>query len=140
VDPTKKGGVVNDIPYTLKIAKRITKASGKFLLDFHYSDTWTDPAHQQKPIAWNDMDYSTLLKKVKSYTHDTLMILRKEGCFPSKVQIGNEINPGMIHQDGEIYWKGEKKEKSWKQFCELFKAGIQGAKKAEHNNELEIIS
>ena len=37
---------------TLRMAKRIKAANMKFLLDFHYSDTWADPGKQFKPEAW----------------------------------------------------------------------------------------
>jgi arabinogalactan endo-1,4-beta-galactosidase len=34
------------------MAKRIKAAGLRFLLDFHYSDTWADPGKQFKPAAW----------------------------------------------------------------------------------------
>ncbi len=51
VNPTGKNVVVQDLPYTVALAKRIKQAGAKWLLDFHYSDTWADPAHQTKPQA-----------------------------------------------------------------------------------------
>lgn len=35
-----------------KSAKRIKNAGMSFLLDFHYSDTWTDPQQNVVPAAW----------------------------------------------------------------------------------------
>ena len=40
-----------DLQHTLQMAKGIKNAGMKFLLDFHYSDTWTDPGKQFKPAA-----------------------------------------------------------------------------------------
>ena len=37
----------NDLPYTIALAKRAKAMGYRFLLDFHYSDTWADPAHQE---------------------------------------------------------------------------------------------
>jgi arabinogalactan endo-1,4-beta-galactosidase len=34
------------------MARRVKKAGMKLLLNFHYSDWWADPAHQEKPDAW----------------------------------------------------------------------------------------
>lgn len=36
---------------TVEVAKRIKGAGMHFLLDFHYSDRWADPANQWKPKA-----------------------------------------------------------------------------------------
>ena len=58
VDPSKapeeaKGqGVRQDLEYVKKLGKRIKEAGLKFLLDFHYSDTWADPSHQNAPSSW----------------------------------------------------------------------------------------
>ncbi len=65
-------GAVNDLPYTLKLAQRVKKHGFKLLLDLHYSDTWADPGHQNKPKAWEDLSYSALQKKVYSYTRDVV--------------------------------------------------------------------
>ena len=40
------GGGGNDVKTGLKIAKEATKYDMKILLDFHYSDFWTDPSVQ----------------------------------------------------------------------------------------------
>jgi len=34
------------------------------MIDFHYSDTWADPAKQTKPKAWEGHDFQQLLKDV----------------------------------------------------------------------------
>jgi hypothetical protein len=44
--------------------RRIEAAGLKFLLDFHYSDTWADPQKQFKPKAWEALDYPTLQDSV----------------------------------------------------------------------------
>ena len=46
------GGGGNDVKTGLKIAKEATKYDMKILLDFHYSDFWTDPSVQLLPKAW----------------------------------------------------------------------------------------
>ncbi|MBR5745373.1 MAG: glycosyl hydrolase 53 family protein, partial [Muribaculaceae bacterium] len=46
VNPTGENGVVQDVDYVASLGARIKSAGMKFLLDFHYSDTWADPASQ----------------------------------------------------------------------------------------------
>ena len=58
VNPKEEGtnitGVCQDIDYVTRLGKRIKDAGGKFLLDFHYSDSWADPVKQVLPAAWKD--------------------------------------------------------------------------------------
>src|SRR5438045_7057989 len=43
VHPSGADVQVNDLAYTLRMAKRIKAAGAKLLLAFHYSDTWAVP-------------------------------------------------------------------------------------------------
>ena len=38
----------------------------KLLLDFHYSDFWTDPGKQFKPKAWEKLDYQRMAQVVNA--------------------------------------------------------------------------
>ncbi|HEX5169530.1 MAG TPA: glycosyl hydrolase 53 family protein [Cyclobacteriaceae bacterium] len=70
------------------------------LLDFHYSDTWADPDTQEIPAAWiNITDPDILEDSVYNYTFKTLKYLDKKGLLPDFVQIGNEINCGMLYSN-----------------------------------------
>lgn len=42
----------NNLEYTVAIAKEAKEMGYKFLLNYHYSDTWADPAKQFIPAAW----------------------------------------------------------------------------------------
>jgi len=57
VNPNHENAVVNDLPYTLALGKRVKTAGAKPLLNFHYSDTWADPGHQTKPAAWRHLPF-----------------------------------------------------------------------------------
>ena len=39
----------NDLNYTIALAKKGKSLGFRFLLDYHYSDTWADPGHQPLP-------------------------------------------------------------------------------------------
>src|ERR1019366_1422264 len=91
-----------DLPHTLEMAKRIKKAGMKFLLDFHYSDTWADPGKQYEPAAWKDLGFSELTNKIYQYTKQVLTDLKTQGTLPDMVQTGNEINHGILWPEGGI--------------------------------------
>ncbi|MEZ5012513.1 MAG: glycosyl hydrolase 53 family protein [Bacteroidales bacterium] len=87
---------------TLEMARRVSDAGMKLLLDFHYSDYWADPQQQNKPLAWADLDYESLKDALKKYTSMVLKALEQQGTPPAMVQIGNEINHGLLWPDGHI--------------------------------------
>ncbi|CAN5599086.1 hypothetical protein BH10BAC2_BH10BAC2_32290 [soil metagenome] len=105
---------------TKAMAKRIKTAGLRFLLDFHYSDTWADPGKQFKPSAWEELNFDQLATAVRGYTKDVLLELKKQGTMPDMVQVGNEINHGMIWPEG--------KTGNMDNLAALFKAGAAGVK------------
>ncbi|MGZ5190453.1 MAG: glycosyl hydrolase 53 family protein, partial [Flavisolibacter sp.] len=91
-----------DLEHTKQMAKRVKAAGMKLLLDFHYSDYWADPEKQYKPEAWKGLSFSLLKDSVYTYTKKVIEELKAQGTVPDMVQIGNEINHGMIWPDGHI--------------------------------------
>jgi len=89
-----------DLEHTKAMALRIKKANMKFFLDFHYSDTWADPGKQFKPFAWKNFDFEQLKTAVYDFTKKVMNELKNQGTLPDMVQVGNEINHGMIWPDG----------------------------------------
>jgi len=82
---------------------RAIKAKGlRLLIDFHYSDTWADPGKQFKPAAWSSHNLSQLQNDVYQHTFDVCTSLRGQGTTPDTIQIGNEINVGMLWNDGKV--------------------------------------
>ncbi len=90
------------LPYTLAMAKRIKDAGMELLLDFHYSDYWADPQQQNKPQSWADKDMDALKDSLSAYTVRVLQALKEQGTMPDMVQVGNEINHGMLWPEGHI--------------------------------------
>ncbi len=125
VNPTGKGGVVQDVPYVIKLGRRIKAAGGTFLLDFHYSDTWADPGHQYKPKAWEGMTFDQLEKTVETYTAGVMTEMKEKQALPNIVQIGNEVNGGFIWPDGR-----NDSDIQWEKFSRLLKAGIRGVRRS----------
>lgn len=91
-----------DLEHTKQMAKRIKAADMKFLLDFHYSDTWADPGKQFKPAAWKDLNIFLLAQAVHDYTVQVLTALQQQNTLPDMVQVGNEINHGILWPDGNV--------------------------------------
>jgi beta-galactosidase len=91
-----------DLAHTKVMAKRIKAAGLKFLLDFHYSDYWADPGQQYKPLAWVGQDFPTMKKSLHDYTVSVMRELKEQGTTPDMVQVGNEINHGMVWPEGNI--------------------------------------
>ena len=85
-----------DLEYIIPLCKRIVNAGIALMLDFHYSDTWADPAKQWTPVDWEGLSDAQLYDKVYSYTKETLQALKKEGIIPDFIQPGNEISYGML--------------------------------------------
>jgi len=83
-----------------RMVHRADSAGFKVMLDFHFSDTWADPAHQGKPAAWVGHSIAQLLIDVYNHTHDVLDTLKSIGVIPAWVQLGNETNDGMLWEDG----------------------------------------
>ena len=124
--PDKKRELVNDLSYNITLAKRAKAAGLKVLLDFHYSDTWADPGKQFKPAAWEKMNFDQLRGAVFEYTRSAIEALAIAGAAPDMIQIGNEINTGMMWPDG----KADKEDAGWAKLAQLVKAGRDGAKAA----------
>ncbi|NQU88107.1 MAG: glycosyl hydrolase 53 family protein [Mariniphaga sp.] len=128
VNPEVPGGYSPRIGFcgldsTLKMAKRIKDAGLNFLLDFHYSDTWADPQKQFKPKAWEFQDFNKLKNTLKAYTKGVLLKLNDQGTLPDMVQIGNEINHGIVWPDGHI--------SNLDNLAELLKAGTEACREVD---------
>ena len=115
------GGGNNDLSRSIELGQR-AKANGmKFLLDIHYSDFWADPKKQVKPKAWANLSFDELTQQVYDYTNDIMRAHIAAGVTPDMVQVGNELNGGMLWPDGKS-WGQDGKE--FDRLSQLLKAGI----------------
>ncbi|WP_409422249.1 arabinogalactan endo-beta-1,4-galactanase [Pseudaeromonas sp. ZJS20] len=119
------GGGNNDLASTLAMAKRVKAMGFKLLLDYHYSDFWTDPGRQNKPKAWAKMSTDELVKTIHDYTKQTFAEFKKEGALPDMVQIGNEINGGMLWPNGKNWGDGVG---GFDALAAMLKAGVAGVR------------
>lgn len=85
-----------DAQSVLEVSKRVKEKNMRLMIDFHYSDYFADPMCQDIPAEWADDDYETLAKRVYQHTKDVLSLLKDNDIYPEWVQVGNEINPGLM--------------------------------------------
>jgi len=109
-----------DLEHTKAMAKRVKAAGMKLLLDFHYSDYWADPGKQYKPAAWRNLSFEELKKALFDYTKKVIQELKDQGTSPDMVQVGNEINHGMVWPEGNV--------SNVDSMSQLIAAGIAGVK------------
>jgi arabinogalactan endo-1,4-beta-galactosidase len=111
----------NDLAYTIAEAQDAKKLGYKFLLDFHYANSWADPGKQPTPGDWIGLTHQQRAKKVFEYTRDTIAAFRDEGVLPDMVQVGNEVTVGMLWPDGKL-------PAHWDNFADYLRAGIKGVR------------
>ena len=85
-------------------AKRAYAQGLDLMIDFHYSDFFTDPGTQNTPLDWKDYSLEQMKAAVAEHTKDVLQALKDEGITPKWVQVGNETSNGMIWPKGKIDW------------------------------------
>ncbi|MFZ2095937.1 MAG: glycosyl hydrolase 53 family protein [Anaerolineales bacterium] len=133
VNPTDKsgnglGGGNNDLAKTIEVAARAKKLGLMVLIDFHYSDWWADPGTQTMPRAWNNLGPEELQQAVYDYTASVIQGLVKAHATPDMVQLGNEINGGMLWPEGKIWQEGDEKIGGFDGLAALLKQGLQAVR------------
>ncbi len=105
---------------TIAMALRAQKMGFRIMVDFHYSDSWADPAKQFKPKAWENHTFPELLNDVYNHTFEVIKALKTAGVTPEWVQVGNEIPGGMLWPDGST--------KNWEKLGQLLNKGYDAVK------------
>ena len=132
------GGGDSDLARVIRLAKRAKAQNMAFMLDLHYSDFWTDPAKQYKPKAWANLSTDDLVAQVQSYTQEVVTQLITAGVAPDYVQIGNEINSGMLWPTGKNWAASGETVGGFDVLARLLKAGEAGLRAAETAGKVTI--
>ncbi len=85
-----------DVQSVAQMAKRVKDAGFALMIDIHYSDHFADPEYQDIPQAWLAEDFEGMKRKVYEHTQEVMTELREQGIEPDWVQVGNEINNGIL--------------------------------------------
>jgi len=130
----------NGLESVLEIAERVKNEELDLLLDFHFSDTWADPSHQNKPSAWENLNFETLCDSIKQYSAYVIRKLKNQNTLPKYVQIGNETDCGILWPDGYVCDESNN-DIQWEKLSDLFKHAIDGVKSVlDSEDTLGIIS
>ncbi|TCO07203.1 glycoside hydrolase family 53 protein [Natronoflexus pectinivorans] len=110
----------------MKSIQRAKDAGMSVLLDFHYSDTWADPGHQDVPKAWQDItSIDVLSDSVYNYTYHILDRLHSKGLLPEMIQVGNETNCGMMFTNAKPEFPSLNVcQGNWSQFGQVINSAI----------------
>lgn len=115
----------SDLEDVSKTLQRAKANNMKTLLDFHYSDTWTDPEKQFIPAAWAHItNTDELAKALYNYTTETLAALDKKNLLPDMVQVGNETNIEILQPEKNIVHGIP----NWKRNATLINSGIKAVR------------
>lgn len=141
-DPNQEG-VVQDVAYVTDLCRRIKQAGMQLLVDFHYSDSWADPAKQTIPASWRaDTSNEALADSVYQYTLRSLTQLREAGAEADYVQVGNEISYGMLWRNtaDKVYPAQAKSQcaAAWSRLSQLLNKGCQAVREACPNAKIII--
>lgn len=142
-DKKKDPSVCQDLEYVQKLGKRIKDAGLKLLLDFHYSDTWADPAAQEIPASWKaNTSNEALTDSMYSYTKRCLEYMKENGATPDYVQIGNEISYGMLwrNNNDKCYTTTSQTASSaqWTRLCGFLNAGAKAVREVAPEAQIVI--
>ncbi len=82
-----------------RLAARSQQHGLRVLLSLHLSDTWADPGRQVTPGAWRGLGADALADSLGAYVGS---ITKAFGDSVDAIQIGNEIDPGILLPHGDF--------------------------------------
>lgn len=85
-----------------KLCVRAKKYGLDIMVDFHYSDYLSNGGNQFKPAAWENHSADKLVDDVYNHTFDVLNTLKKAALNVRWVQVGNDVQYGMLWGDGRV--------------------------------------
>jgi arabinogalactan endo-1,4-beta-galactosidase len=119
-----------NLDYNIQLARRAKAAGLGLYINFHYSDTWADPAHQTTPAGWPS-DINNLAWKLYNYTLDSMNRFADSGIQVDIVSIGNEITQGLLWPLG--------KTNNWYNIARLLHSAAWGVKDSRLNPKPKIM-
>ena len=90
----------------------------------HFSDTWAHPGQQQIPTNWESLSFEELKNQLYAHTSQIMSEIN-----PDYIQIGNEINTGILFPHGNIADNQD-------QFVELVNVGVNAVRNNSTNTKI----
>jgi arabinogalactan endo-1,4-beta-galactosidase len=117
-----------------RLARRAKHEELKMLVDLHYSDFWADPGQQAKPAAWEGFSVEELEAAVYNHTYEVCTkVKRAGGRAPDMIQIGNELNSGMLWPDGHTWGPP-----NWENLGRFLSAGAQAVRNCSSTTKVVL--
>ena len=116
-----------------EMARRAHAKGLQTFLDLHYSDTWADPGHQSKPAAWAGYTTAQLTQAIYNHTYAVCSAAKIHGRGPAMIQLGNELNSGMLWPDGHT-WNPP----NWDNLAGFLKAGSAAVKACSPSTKIVL--
>ncbi len=123
----------SDLSSALELARRAAGRGLGVVLALHYSDTWADHSHQQVPAAWAGQSLPELARTVRRYTADVVAAFADQGTPVDIVQVGNEIDHGLLWPVGRLETEG------WDVVAGLVRAAAAGAREGGGTARPEVM-
>ncbi len=117
-----------DLEHFFELASLARSKGYSIMLDFHYSDFWTDPAKQTIPKGWEKNDIEKLCRQVYDYTVKTLAAIKAKNIPLAYIQVGNEITNGMLWPLGLLKESGGAVREGYPNLIKLLKSGIKACR------------
>ncbi len=131
-DSLHPGRRYGDLAEVERAIDRAHAAGMAVLLDLHLSDTWADPNRQLAPAAWRGVldDTAALGDSLAAYVGAVLDRLARRGRWPEALQLGNEVNRGiLLSPEANASWT-----LAWDRNAALFRRGLAAIRAAERRH------
>jgi len=126
-----------DLASTSALARRARALGMDVMLDLHVADTWADPGHQPMPAAWRGLAFDVLVDSVHAYTRDAVAAVHAAAGPLLAVQIGNEIDGGMLWDAGRVGGAFDTPQQ-WRQLAALLAAAARGVRDAAPGTRIVV--
>lgn len=122
-NPVDEHASFNEVEH---FAQELKRLNFKVWLTVHYSDSWADPGKQIIPQAWENLPFSVMKDSMYNYTSKIMSKIK-----PDIIQIGNEIDPGMLLPVGNI-------QSNRQQFLDILSQGISAVRNDNSDTKIMI--
>ena len=121
VNPVDESSSLDEVK---EFSNELKSLGFKIWITPHFSDTWAHPGQQQIPSDWISLSFEELKNQVYTYTSQIMNEIN-----PDYIQIGNEINTGILFPHGRIADNQD-------QFVELVNEGVNAVRNSSTNAKI----
>ena len=135
-DSLNQGKRYSDLADVKRAIARARQNRMQVLLDFHLSDSWADPSKQLAPAAWQPVvnNIERLQDSLYQYIFRTLTDLKQDNLLPEMIQIGNEVNKGiLLSPEANKVWTLD-----WERNAALFKHAVKAVRDFEQRSGSDV--